>query len=95
MEREKLVLKVKNSSHVSSLASAFAHMVKENPGKEVEMRAVGACAVNQAIKACATARGMLASISSYSLAIIPYFDDAEIEGEKKTVICIKAVNING
>lgn len=51
-------LRVSASSNAQSVASALAHAVYDN--KAVKLRAVGAGAVNQAVKAIAIARGYVA-----------------------------------
>lgn len=55
---EENVLRVKNSSNPQSVASAVSHAVYD--GRKVVLRAIGAGAVNQAVKACAIARGFVA-----------------------------------
>ena len=49
------------------------------------MQAVGAGAINQAIKSIAIARGFVAP-SGKDLICIPAFSDITIEGEEKTAI---------
>lgn len=49
---------MKNSSNPQSLASAISHAIYDS--RKVTLRAIGAGAVNQAIKACAIARGYVA-----------------------------------
>lgn len=51
-------LKVGAGSNAQSVASAIAHALYEN--REVKLRAIGAGAVNQAVKAMAIARGYVA-----------------------------------
>lgn len=51
-------LRVSASSNAQSLASAIAHAIYDN--RQVKLRAVGAGAVNQAVKALAIARGYVA-----------------------------------
>jgi len=51
-------LRVSSSSNPQSVASAVAHAVYES--RQVKLRAVGAGAVNQAVKAIAIARGYVA-----------------------------------
>lgn len=51
-------LRVSASSSPQSVASAIAHALYEN--RHVKLRAVGAGAVNQAVKALAIARGYVA-----------------------------------
>lgn len=77
------VLKVKSTSQVNKVAGAVAEMVRE--GKEVEVHAIGAGALNQAIKALATARGYVAS-NGIDLFFTPAFVDIQIDGEDRTGI---------
>lgn len=49
---------MKSSSNPQSLASAISHAIYDS--RKVTLRAIGAGAVNQAIKACAIARGYVA-----------------------------------
>jgi stage V sporulation protein S len=51
-------LRVGAGSNATSVASAIAHAIYEN--RQVKLRAVGAGAVNQAVKAIAIARGYVA-----------------------------------
>lgn len=53
------ILRVKNTSPASSLASAISYAVYD--GKTVTLRAIGAGAVNQSMKAIAIARSFVAS----------------------------------
>jgi stage V sporulation protein S len=55
---EDQILKVSAGSNPQSVASAIAHSIYEN--KACKLRAVGAGAVNQAVKAIAIARGYTA-----------------------------------
>lgn len=57
-DTEEAVLRVKSSSNPQSVASALAHAIYEK--RHVTLRAIGAGSVNQAIKACAIARGYVA-----------------------------------
>ena len=52
------VIRVKSSSNANQLAQAIAHSVYEKDIKPI--RAIGAGAVNQAVKALAIARGYVA-----------------------------------
>jgi stage V sporulation protein S len=58
MTTEEQVLRVGAGSNPQSVASAIAHSVYETRGCKI--RAVGAGAVNQAVKAIAIARGYVA-----------------------------------
>jgi len=79
----KIVLKVASSSNPSSVAGALVKNMQE--GKDVELLAVGAGAVNQAVKAVAIARGYV-SPQGVDITIKPGFEDVEIEGKKKTAV---------
>ena len=76
-------LKVSSKSNPSSVAGALANLFREN--KEVEVQAIGAGALNQAIKAIAIARGFVAP-SGKNLICIPAFTDIVIDGEERTAI---------
>lgn len=76
-------LKVSSKSNPSSVAGALANVFREK-GK-VEIQAVGAGALNQAIKAVAIARGFMAP-SGKNLVCIPAFADITIDGEERTAI---------
>lgn len=56
---EEVVLRVGNSSDVQQLASSISFALQDS--KKVVLRGVGAGAVNQMAKACAVARGYVAS----------------------------------
>lgn len=77
------VLKVSSKSSPNSIAGALAGVIRENGSAQVQ--AVGAGALNQAIKAVAIARGFLAP-SGYELICIPAFTDIEIDGQERTAI---------
>ena len=76
-------LKVSSKSNPSSVAGALANVFKEK--SVVEIQAVGAGAINQAIKAIAIARGFVAP-SGRNLICTPAFQDISIEGEERTAI---------
>ena len=76
-------LKVSTKSNPNSVAGALANVFKEHGC--VEIQAIGAGALNQAIKAIAIARGFVAPMGD-NLVTIPAFSDIEIDGEKKTAI---------
>lgn len=77
------ILKVSSKSNPNSVAGALANVFRER-GK-VEIQAVGAGALNQAIKGVAIARGFVAP-SGKDLICIPAFSDIIIDGEDKTAI---------
>ena len=75
------ILKISAKSSPNGVAGAIAGLVKEN-GK-VEMQAIGAGALNQAVKAVAIARGFVAP-AGVDLVCIPAFAEVEVEGENRT-----------
>lgn len=81
--KETLILKIKSESNSNSVAGAIVAHLKEN--KKVELAAIGAGAVNQAVKSIATARGFIAPLG-INLSCIPAFTDVEVEGEERTGI---------
>lgn len=76
-------LKVSSKSNPNSVAGAITNTFKEK-GK-VEIQAIGAGALNQAIKAIAIARGFVAP-SGINLICIPAFVDICIDGDDRTAI---------
>ncbi len=78
------VLKVSAKSNPNSVAGALAGgVIRERGGAEVQ--AIGAGAINQAVKAVAIARGFVAP-SGLDLVCIPAFVDVTIDGEERTAI---------
>ena len=77
------VLKVSAQSKPKSVAGALAAVVREKGSTEIQ--AVGAGAVNQAVKAIAIARGYVAP-NGIDLIAIPAFAEIIIDGEEKTAI---------
>jgi stage V sporulation protein S len=77
------VIKVSGTSRTSAVAGAIAGVFREN--KYAEVQAIGASAVNQAIKALVLAKGYLAE-DGYEVIFIPQFTDVEIEGKVRTAI---------
>ena len=77
------VLKVSTKSNPNSVAGALAGVLREKG--TAELQAVGAGALNQAVKAVAIARGFVAP-SGIDLVCVPAFADIEIDGEERTAI---------
>ena len=77
------LLRVANKSNPTSVAGAIAGLVREH-GK-AELQAIGAGAINQAVKAIGIARGYVAP-SGIDLIAIPGFADVQIEGNDRTAI---------
>ena len=77
------VLKVSARSNPNAVAGALAGVIRESGA--AEMQAVGAGALNQAVKAIAIARGFVAP-HGIDLVCVPAFADIEIDGEERTAI---------
>ena len=73
------VLRVSTKSNPNSVAGALAGVLREKG--TAELQAVGAGALNQAVKAVAIARGFVAP-SGIDLVCVPAFADIEIDGEE-------------
>ena len=76
-------LKVSSKSDSNRVAGALANVLREQ--SSVEIQAIGAGALNQAIKGIAIARGFVAP-SGKNLVCIPAFSDITIDGEERTAI---------
>lgn len=77
------ILKVSSHSSPNAVAGALAGVIKEHGHAEIQ--AVGAGAINQAIKAIAIARGFVSPLG-IDLVCVPGFTDIEIDGEERTAI---------
>jgi stage V sporulation protein S len=77
------VIKVSGSSRTSAVAGAIAGVFREN--KRAEVQAIGAGAVNQAVKALVLARGYLKE-DGYEIMFSPEFADVDIDGKVRTAI---------
>jgi len=77
------VLKVSAKSLPKSVAGALASVLRGNDS--VEIQAIGAGAVNQAIKAIAISRGFIAP-NGIDLVVIPAFSEINIDGQARTAI---------
>lgn len=81
---EDRVLRVSNGSSAQKVASAIAHAIYDD--NQVDLRCIGAGAVNQAVKAIAIARGYAAP-RGYDLWCIPSFHTVEgKEGDISAIV---------
>lgn len=76
-------LRVSTKSQPKSVAGAIAAMINEHG--RAEILAVGAGAVNQAIKAIAITRGFMAP-RGIEIVVVPAFANIEIDGITRTSI---------
>ena len=80
---ETIKVSSKSESNPNSVAGALAGVLRERGNAEIQ--AIGAGALNQAIKGVAIARGFVAP-SGKNLVCTPAFIDINIDGEERTAI---------
>lgn len=83
---EDIILRVKGSSAATSLASVIAHGIYDK--KQMSLRAIGAAAVNQAMKAVAIAQSYVGA-RGVRILVIPGFTDVEMEDGTVTALVFK------
>jgi stage V sporulation protein S len=79
------VIKVSARSRTASVAGAIAGVVRES--RKAEVQAIGAGAVNQAVKAIAIARGYLLE-EGVDVICIPHFVEVDIDDQERTALRI-------
>ena len=77
------IIKVSAASRTSAVAGAIAGVVREY--NHADVQAIGAGAVNQAVKAVAIARGYLQE-DGLHIVCLPEFTTVTIEGKERTAI---------
>ena len=77
------IIKVSAQSRTSAVAGAIAGVIREH--NRAEAQAIGAGAVNQAIKAVAIARGYLQE-DGLDVICMPEFTTVDIDGKERTAI---------
>lgn len=77
------VIKVSANSRSTAVAGAIAGVIRE--ARTAEVQAIGASAVNQAIKAIAIARGYLQA-DGIEVVCIPSFTEVDIDGNERTAV---------
>jgi stage V sporulation protein S len=77
------IIKVSATSRTSAVAGAIAGVIREH--KRAEVQAIGAGAVNQAVKALVLATGYLKGDDIF-VVCVPEFVDVEIEDKVRTAI---------
>lgn len=76
-------IKVSAKSRSTAVAGAIAGVIREH--KQADVQAIGAGAVNQAIKAIAIARGYLER-DGLDIACVPMFVEVDVGGEERTAV---------
>jgi len=77
------MIRVAAQSKATAVAGAIAGIIRDHGRAEIQ--AIGAGAVNQAIKAMAIARGFLA-LEGVDVVCVPSFADVDIDGQERTAI---------
>ena len=77
------VIKVSAHSRSTAVAGAIAGVMRDHSHAEVQ--AIGASAVNQAVKAVAIARNYLA-LDGIQIVCVPEFVEIDIEGQERTAV---------
>jgi stage V sporulation protein S len=80
---ESKLLKVAANSKPTAVAGAIAGVIRQN--RFAELQAIGAGAVNQAVKSLAIARGYLDE-DGLELMCVPVFTEVDIDGYERTAI---------
>jgi stage V sporulation protein S len=88
MESDNSLIKVSAKSPPPSVAGAIAKTIREKMHAEVQ--AIGAGAVNQAVKAIAIAEDYLVQDKT-KIYCVPRFIDTEIDGKERTAIRFSVV----
>lgn len=82
------VIKVSANSRSTAVAGAIAGVVRDHGHAEVQ--AIGASAVNQAIKAIAIANGYL-EMDEIQIVCVPSFTEVAIDGQERTAVRISVI----
>ena len=77
------IIRVSASSRSTAVAGAIAGVIREF--RMAEVQAIGAGAVNQAVKAIAISSGYLER-DELEIVVLPYFVDVEINDQERTAI---------
>ena len=77
------VIKVSARSRTAAVAGAIAGVMREV--NRAEVQAIGAGAVNQAVKAIIIAKGYLAE-EGVAIVCVPSFVEIDIDGQERTAI---------
>jgi len=77
------MIKVSANSRTSAVAGAIAGVIREH--KRADVQAIGAGAVNQAVKALVLATGYLRN-DGIEICAVPEFVDVEIDDKVRTAI---------
>lgn len=77
------LIRVSARSRSTAVAGAIAGVIRQH--QQAEIQAIGAGAVNQAVKALAIARGYLER-DELDIVCVPFFTEVDIEGNERTAV---------
>jgi stage V sporulation protein S len=77
------VIKVSGTSRTSAVAGAIAGVMREH--RHAEVQAIGASAINQAVKALVLAKGYLEN-DDIHIVCVPEFVDVQIDDKVRTAV---------
>ncbi|MFW6115432.1 MAG: stage V sporulation protein S [Chloroflexota bacterium] len=86
------IIKVASDSRSTAVAGAIAGVMREQDN--VDVQAIGAGAVNQAVKAVAIAGGYL-ELDGIDIICVPTFVEVDIEGQERTAVRLRVERRGG
>jgi stage V sporulation protein S len=84
------IIRVATSSRSTSVAGAIAGVIRDQG--HVNVQAIGAGAVNQAVKAVAIARGYL-ELDKIEIVCIPTFTEVIIDDKERTAVRLRVIEV--
>ncbi len=84
------IIRVAASSRSTSVAGAIAGVIRDQG--HVNVQAIGAGAVNQAVKAVAIARGYL-ELDGIEIVCIPTFTEVIIDDKERTAVRLRVLEV--
>lgn len=86
--KEVNILKVAGKSSVPAVSGSIVKSIEDN--KDVEIHCIGASAINQCVKAIATARGIL-STKGFDALVRIGFGKTNVNDEEKTMMIFRII----
>jgi stage V sporulation protein S len=86
------IIKVAATSRSTAVAGAIAGVMREKG--QVDVQAIGAGAVNQAVKAITIARGYL-ELDGIDIVCVPSFVEVEIDDQERTAVRLSVEKRSG
>lgn len=94
IEDDKIIIKVTSSQNLKKLGYALVHIVDKYRYKnEILIRAIGAPAQCQALKAVAFANG-IAGPKGYQINLVPFFSSLQIDEKTISILPLRVKVVN-